>query len=227
MKWEVIQGDCLEIMPTLGMVDACITDPPYGLDFREHEWDKDIPAWFGIAQKMAKIVAFTTAPTTQWDYPRPDWVNCWYREAANSRTHNGGFNHWSPVLIYGSPFFQVDSLKLHAIQHATSKEIDHPTPKPIALALWLVKNCTEQGETVLDPFCGSGTFGEACVLLGRNFIGIERELPYVEIARARIKRAQGIAVDIPRVQRVERDLPLFPNGNVSEAAKAVQAQAAP
>ena len=62
----------------------------------------------------------------------------------------------------------------------------HPTVKPIALMRWLCRLVTPPGGTVLDPFAGSGSTGCAAVLEGFDFIGIEREAEYVEIARARI-----------------------------------------
>lgn len=62
----------------------------------------------------------------------------------------------------------------------------HPTVKPVELMRWLVRLVTPPGGTVLDPFCGSGTTGMACRFEGREFIGIERESQYVEIARRRI-----------------------------------------
>jgi hypothetical protein len=62
----------------------------------------------------------------------------------------------------------------------------HPTVKPIALMRWLVRLVTPPGGIVLDPFAGSGTTGIACAVEGLNFIGIERETDYAEIARARI-----------------------------------------
>ncbi len=63
----------------------------------------------------------------------------------------------------------------------------HPTVKPIALMRYLVRlTKTPTGGVVLDPFMGSGTTGIACVLEGRDFIGIEREVEYVEIAEKRI-----------------------------------------
>jgi DNA modification methylase len=65
----------------------------------------------------------------------------------------------------------------------------HPTVKPLALMKWLVKLVAHPGDTVLDPFTGSGTTGVACVELGRDFVGIEREAEYVEIARRRIEAA--------------------------------------
>lgn len=62
----------------------------------------------------------------------------------------------------------------------------HPTVKPVELMRWLVRLVTPPGGTVLDPFTGSGTTGMACVYEQRQFIGIEREAEYVEIARRRI-----------------------------------------
>jgi site-specific DNA-methyltransferase (adenine-specific) len=63
---------------------------------------------------------------------------------------------------------------------------NHPTIKPIALMEYLVKLVTREGQTVLDPFAGSGTTGIACKNLNRNAILIEREAEYVEIAKRRI-----------------------------------------
>jgi len=171
-------------------VDVIITDPPYGLDFRRENWDSFIPRWIGEARRVARLVIFTTAPTTMWDYPRPDWVNCWYREASNSRTATGGFNHWSPILVYGKVKFKVDSIKLHAIQHSYPKGFLHPSPKPEALVRWIIENSTLPNELVFDPFMGSGTTGVVCVQSGRNFTGIEINKEYFDLAKQRIETAQ-------------------------------------
>ena len=65
----------------------------------------------------------------------------------------------------------------------------HPTQKPVALMEYLIRTYTQQGETVLDNTMGSGTTGVACVNLGRNFIGIERDESYFAIAKQRIEAA--------------------------------------
>lgn len=67
----------------------------------------------------------------------------------------------------------------------------HPTVKPVDLMRWLVRLVTPPAGIVLDPFMGSGTTGIACVYEERDFIGVEREAEYVEIARRRIEHAQG------------------------------------
>jgi len=58
----------------------------------------------------------------------------------------------------------------------------HPTQKPIEYLLGLIELCTNEGDIVLDTFFGSGQTGRACQMLNRNFIGIEREEKYVELA---------------------------------------------
>lgn len=64
---------------------------------------------------------------------------------------------------------------------------NHPTVKPIKLMEYLIKLVSREGATILDPFLGSGTTAIACLKLGRNFIGIEKEEEYIKIAEARIK----------------------------------------
>ena len=66
----------------------------------------------------------------------------------------------------------------------------HPTQKPLELMEWVILNYTNPGDTILDPFMGSGTTGVACVQTGRNFIGIEICEEYFRIAEKRIKSAQ-------------------------------------
>ena len=68
-------------------------------------------------------------------------------------------------------------------------EGNHPTQKPLEVLRRLVAMCTNEGDTVLDPFCGSGTTGVACVLLQRNFIGIDLDESYLELSAKRMKMA--------------------------------------
>ncbi len=64
---------------------------------------------------------------------------------------------------------------------------NHPTQKPLELVKRLIALCTSEGDLVLDPFCGSGTTGVACVSLGRNFIGIDLDQSYLELTAKRIE----------------------------------------
>jgi len=73
---------------------------------------------------------------------------------------------------------------------------NHPTVKPIALMRYLIKLVTPPDGVVLDPFLGSGTTAIAAVLEGRDWIGIEREAEYCDIARARIAAAEPQQIEV-------------------------------
>ena len=65
---------------------------------------------------------------------------------------------------------------------------DHPTQKPNDLLEYLIKTYTNENDIILDPFMGSGTTGVACKKLNRNFIGIELDKNYFDIAKDRIEK---------------------------------------
>jgi DNA modification methylase len=67
-------------------------------------------------------------------------------------------------------------------------ELAHPTVKPLDLMRWLVRLVTPPGGTVLDPFAGSGTTAEACVIEGFRCIAIEREATYLPLIAARLSK---------------------------------------
>ena len=71
----------------------------------------------------------------------------------------------------------------------------HTTQKPVSLMLELVELFTDPGDVVLDPFCGSGTTGVACLRLGRRFIGIEKDAQYAAVATERLAaESQGLTL---------------------------------
>ena len=78
---------------------------------------------------------------------------------------------------------------------------NHPTEKSVDLCAWLIRSYTDKGETVLDATMGSGTTGVACAIEGRDFIGIEKEAKYFEVAKRRIDeelskpRQQNLSLD--------------------------------
>ena len=70
----------------------------------------------------------------------------------------------------------------------------HPTQKPLALLTRIILACTDEGDWVLDPFCGSGTTGIAANLCGRRFCGIEREEEFCRMARARREEIENLRI---------------------------------
>jgi site-specific DNA-methyltransferase (adenine-specific) len=79
--------------------------------------------------------------------------------------------------------------------HQNNTEVCHPTGKPLEIMKRLVEMLTPEGGTVLDPFCGSGTTAVACKELGRNYICIEKELDYYQIAYQRINQPVELGTD--------------------------------
>ena len=117
-----------------------------------------------------------------------------YCAKASRAERNAGLEGMPNVRIKGQPSY-LDEGGINnwtgKENHAIYAQNHHPTVKPIELMRYLVRlTKTPTGGVVLDPFMGSGTTGIACELEGRDFIGIEREPEYIEIAERRIAKAQ-------------------------------------
>jgi DNA modification methylase len=120
---------------------------------------------------------------------------CWHKTNPTPLTNN----NYLPDTEYIFHFWKGRKLggRYHTKRRFYVQPIDarksfgHPTVKPLNIVSNLIENATSEGEVVLDPFVGSGTTCVAAKMLGRRFIGIERERDYVDIARTRIR-----AIDI-------------------------------
>jgi site-specific DNA-methyltransferase (adenine-specific) len=179
-------GDCRDILPTL-KADVVITDPPYGVEFRGENWDKEVPQIAVELPAMFDRVVIIMGTTAIWQFPEPKWIACWARPASSSRSKVGGFSHWSPILLYGDVKMAVDFRSWHAIANAYPPGFGHPSPKPECVMAWLASECADAGETILDPFMGSGTTGVAALSLGRKFVGVELNPAYFDLACRRIE----------------------------------------
>ena len=95
-------------------------------------------------------------------------------------------DYWSDIPpVYAGSIRHKEAI----MQPGTNKKA-HPTQMPVGLATRAIVFSSDTDDTILDPFMGSGTTGVACVQTGRNFIGIEIDRNYYEIAEKRIKEAQ-------------------------------------
>ncbi len=198
---ELYLGDCREILPAMVGIDCVLTDPPYGVNFKGKDWDKEVPEIATLLPGMFGRVAIIMGTTAAWQFPPPKWVACWARPASSSRSKVGGFSHWSPILLYGDIKMKVDFKSWHAIANAYEKGFGHPSPKPECVMDWLVEEVTQPSETILDPFMGSGTTGVAAVNAGRKFTGIEIDPTYFELAKSRIQAAldaPDLFIDAPK-----------------------------
>jgi DNA modification methylase len=200
-QWQVITGDCLEVMRGMdaGSVDAVITDPPYnvGIEYGERTDDRRADyaewctKWFDQLRRMttgAIAISVGQANLSQWaTIAPPSWWLAWWKPAAMGRCVVG-FNNWEPIALYGKPRRAACDV-IRATITPDPALVGHPCPKPLEWAIKQIEMLTNPGDLILDPFCGSGTTGVACVQTGRRFIGIEISEEYADIARARIAKA--------------------------------------
>ena len=133
------------------------------------------------------------APLPAWNVPHYDTTFiCWWGRGKNS----SGVKRVKSMVI-DCPFPAAGCFATERIVDETGKSV-HPSQAPLKLMTLLVEAFTEPGETVMDPFMGSGTTGVACRQVGRRFIGIERDPTYFAIAEKRIAAAQREVVQEAR-----------------------------
>ena len=204
----LILGDCLDVLPTLGKVDAVVTDPPYGI---AHGGDSSRFSGGSTRRGRGSIHGMIVGDDRPFD-PRPFLVGeeqvvfgannfpqhlapgsllVWTkrRPAAYgtflSDAEVAWFSRGRGVYLFEHIFSGTSfALEYTADAYAPSA---HPFQKPIAVMEWCLSFV--RGNSILDPFMGSGTTGVACANLGRKFIGIEIEERYFDIACRRIEAA--------------------------------------
>jgi DNA modification methylase len=188
-------GDCRDVLPTLGKVDAVVTDPPYGLgDWNNRgtnagrPFDSDATQEWDVAPSVAEISLLREISKYQifWGanyfldaLPRTKQMFIWNKGIRGM--------HFNDCEIAWCSQFREASRVFDFSPSSQTKE--HPTQKPLPLMEWCIGRLPKDAETIIDPFMGSGTTGVAAVKLGRQFIGIEREPKYFDIAVRRISDA--------------------------------------
>ncbi len=206
-------GDCREILPTLPRVDAVVTDPPYGISYVSarrkqgptEPLENDQEAPLEAVALMADRISDSGALYLATRYDVADQWNAavmasglvlktpifWDKMNHTSGDLDGDFGGQVEIFIFahkGRHLLRERRGNLWRFPRDQSGP--HPTPKPIGLMERMIVCSTDQGQTVLDPFMGSGSTGAACANLGRRFIGIEINAAYFDIACSRIDAAQ-------------------------------------
>jgi len=203
----IYHGDFRSIMPELEneSADLVLTDPPYGVGIKYESYKDELKATTGLvleflkhAIRVGRIVAFTagkfdTEIALYRNDPPPKWRMCWYK-GSQSTASPVGFNDWESVLIYGDRIHKNAHDYFYALPEKMGS-FGHPCPKPLKFCTTLVSRLTKPGQTVLDPFMGSGTTLRAAKDLGRKAIGIDIEEKYCEVSAKRL--AQEVLFGLP------------------------------
>ena len=156
-------------------------------------WDKAIASGFNYArfQPMRQhedvLVFYADAPVYDSQGDRYQ-EKIRYRPGRNSPSDSA---HMTNRMGRNEVLEATHQKKRSIIRLDKVRAGDHPTEKPVELMEYLIRTYTDAGATVLDNCMGSGTTGVACVNLGREFIGIERDPDYFRIASERIAKAQN------------------------------------
>lgn len=207
-------GDCRDVLPVLDQIHTVITDPPYGIEGGTGGTSKargrgnyegaftsedDTPEFIASVvvpvvkscMALARSVVVTPGNKNFCLYPQPDSFGSMYQPQGTG-AQRWGWCDSQPIFYYGKSPIQGLRLEACTFRVVTADECQngHPCPKPLSFITKLVGKASLEGETVLDPFMGSGTTGVACMGLGRKFVGIEIEPRYFEIACERVENAQ-------------------------------------
>ena len=204
---ELHNGDCLEYMKKIptSSIDLIITDPPYNLgkfmeerdtnlvkmrdnffgaagwdDLDYKEWKKSMNKFFHQASRVLKdggsIIVFMAIIKVETIIQLAQKHGLYYK------TKTGTFNNNGKVLH--------DFIETSVTSNSEKKYGKHPTQKPEALMEHFVKVLSNENDTILDPFMGSGSVGVSAVKNNRNFVGIELDENYFNIATSRIKEVK-------------------------------------
>jgi len=213
---KLLMGDCLERMKEIesGSVDLILTDPPYGIDFQS-QWKKDKAKWMPkIANDKRPFIEFIPEAARCLSKAGCMIVFCRFdswQDFANE-CHENGLKVKSQIVWDKVVHGMGDLRGATALQHELAlfvskggfkfagkrqksivqcnrvnpKDMLHPNEKPVALMENLISGYSQEGDTVLDCFTGVSPVGVAAKNLNRDFIGIELDETYFNIAEKRI-----------------------------------------
>lgn len=211
---RLLLGDALEILPTLGPVDAVVTDPPYNFSTassggKHNLWGDAVNSafWFsavfrsyvkaigpgrdGLVWQFLNWKTFIPLQKAVWDAGlKFDSLLVWDKEWIGPGGSVGLRPSYELVALIAVGDARLPNRGLPDIwrcQWASQRPTGHPAEKPIALMDRIINETP--GETVVDPFMGSGTTAAACALRRRKFVGVEIDDGFFDIACRRVEEA--------------------------------------
>lgn len=216
---DVLLGDALQVLPRLaaGVVDAIVTDPPYGISYQS-AWRKKarfavlenddapcvewMPEAFRVLRDGGAVLCFC-----RWDVQEAFRAALeaagftiksqviWDRDNHGMGDLQGAFAPCHDVIWFAvKGRFKFPGARPRSVVRSgrlNGEAMTHPTEKPVDLMRRLVSYVAKEGDLVLDPFAGSGATGMAAVLHGCRFLGVEINEEYAAKARTRLLIAAG------------------------------------
>jgi DNA modification methylase len=220
-------ADCTDILPTVGKVDAIVTDPPYefqtsgGGMFRRNRDNMDQIQEAGLDKGFDHSILASTNCDSCVVFCHNDQLPelLAYLKTQYMRFAVCTYHKTNPMPVANCHYQPDTEFYIHAWNkgfHPTGElrekkryyfglsgkdtDIDHPTVKPLPLMEKIIINTNAR--IICDPFMGSGTTGIACMRQGRVFIGIEKDKKYFDIACERIQREYDQPMLFPAVEQI-------------------------
>jgi site-specific DNA-methyltransferase (adenine-specific) len=209
----VYNADFRDVLPTLAPVNLCIADVPYGVAYKTHmrkrtptpdmlaNDDKPryefIPPLVRAVKPDSAIYLCTRFDVyAGWEQALKDagatikTTIVWDKGNHTAGDLTGSYGNQVELLLFAHVGFpklrQGRPSNLWRIPRDVASS--HPTPKPVELFRRCILNSSDHGDTVLDPFLGSGTSAVAAILTGRRFVGIELNKQYFDLSCERIEK---------------------------------------
>lgn len=211
-KIEIIHGNCFDVIKNINDNVFIFSDPPYNQGYHYNlyhdKMGKDdyatmLRSIFGnrktamihYPEEMMQIMGggqFDLQQVVSWVYPsntaKQHRLIAWFGCKPDMRKipqpyKNPTDKRIAKRISEGKMARSYDWWQINQVKNVSKANNPHPCPVPISLMEKIILSTTNEGDTVCDPFMGSGSTGVACKKLNRNFIGIEIDLQYFEIAK--------------------------------------------
>lgn len=193
--------DCAFVLPTIPKRYSICSDPPYGIGFEKGDSGRGVGARRNSGKILGDDKPFDPAPLLEFDEVLLFGANHYAARLPEGAWHVwdklqgvpsfDSFSDAELIWLKGKPTAtRIVSHLWKGVLKASEKDAVkvHVSQKPVAVMAWCLRLL--KGQTIVDPYMGSGSTGVACVKLGREFIGIEKDEKHFATACRRIEEAQ-------------------------------------
>ena len=211
---NLLHGDCFELLQGIPdeSVDMVLTDPPYGMSFQSGhrktkyekiKGDSNLDWLDNFVNEIYRVSKPNTAHYVFCSFHHIDKfkqaiekkfkvknILTWVKNNTSMGDLKGDFAPKTEFIIFFHKGRKLINGKRdpNVLEFKKTRNELHPTQKPVDMTEYLIGKFSDEGDVILDPFMGSGTTGIACINTNRNFIGMELDENYFNIAEERIEK---------------------------------------
>ena len=211
---NLLHGDCFELLQGIPdeSVDMVLTDPPYGMSFQSGhrktkyekiKGDSNLDWLDDFVNEIYRVSKPNTAHYVFCSFHHIDKfkqaiekkfkvknILTWVKNNTSMGDLKGDFAPKTEFIIFFHKGRKLIKGKRdpNVLEFKKTRNELHPTQKPVDMIEYLIEKFSDKGDLILDPFMGSGSTGVACINTNRNFIGMELDENYFNIAEERIEK---------------------------------------